>query len=203
LLSTSLFRNRASNLGLVTQNIQWLVLMGTAFVVSVFLQVVRDYSAIKTGAIFTAATAGILVSSLAAGRLAKKYPQRTLILVGFIATLAGIGLLVGLVLAWSSVLAFLPGLLLIGLGVGVMMTPSINVVQSSFGEGEQGEISGVSRSISNLGSSLGTAIAGTIIVAALASGHRAYTLAMVGLAVIGLIGLGAAMRLPASPVQRH
>jgi len=203
LLSTSLFRNRASNLGLVTQNIQWLVLMGTAFVVSVFLQVVRDYSAIKTGAIFTAATAGILVSSLAAGRLAKKYAQRTLILVGFIATLAGIGLLVGLVLAWSSVLAFLPGLLLIGLGVGVMMTPSINVVQSSFGEGEQGEISGVSRSISNLGSSLGTAIAGTIIVAALASGHRAYTLAMVGLAVFGLIGLGAAMRLPASPVQRH
>src|SRR5215211_5160368 len=176
--------------------------MGTAFVVSVFLQVVRDYSAIKTGAIFTAATAGILVSSLAAGRLAKKYPQRTLILVGFIATLAGIGLLVGLVLAWSSVLAFLPGLLLIGLGVGVMMTPSINVVQSSFGEGEQGEISGV-LSISNLGSSLGTAIAGTMIVAALASGHRAYTLAMVGLAVIGLIGLGAAMRLPASPVQRH
>ena len=56
LLSTKLFRNRTSNLGLVTQNVQWLMLMGTSFVVSAYLQVVRHYSAIKTGVIFTAAT---------------------------------------------------------------------------------------------------------------------------------------------------
>ena len=61
--------------------------------------------------------------------------------------------------------AFAPGLLLIGLGLGAMLTPSVNVVQSSFPESEQGEISGLSRSVSNLGSSLGTAIAGTILVA--------------------------------------
>ena len=73
LLSTALFRNRTSNLGLVTQNVQWLLLMGTAFVVSAYLQVVRGYNAIQTGVIFTAATGGILVSSLAAERLAKKY----------------------------------------------------------------------------------------------------------------------------------
>jgi MFS family permease len=41
LLSTRLFRNRTSNLALVTQNIQWLLLLGTSFVVSVFLQEVR------------------------------------------------------------------------------------------------------------------------------------------------------------------
>jgi hypothetical protein len=58
LLSLSLFRNRASNLGLVTQNVQWLLLMGISFVVSVFLQTVRDFSAIKTGVVFTAATVG-------------------------------------------------------------------------------------------------------------------------------------------------
>ena len=73
LLSTALFQNRTSNLGLVTQNVQWLLLMGTAFVVSAYLQVVRGYNAIQTGVIFTAATGGILVSSLAAERLAKKY----------------------------------------------------------------------------------------------------------------------------------
>jgi MFS family permease len=67
LLSTRLFRNRTSNLGLVTQNIQWLLLMGVSFVVAVFLQTVRGYNAIETGVIFTAATVGILVSSLAAG----------------------------------------------------------------------------------------------------------------------------------------
>ena len=49
------------------------LLMGTSFVVSAYLQVVRGYNAIETGVIFTAATVGILVSSLAAERLAKRY----------------------------------------------------------------------------------------------------------------------------------
>jgi MFS family permease len=197
LLSTGLFRNRTCNLALVTQNIQWLILMGTSFVVSVFLQTVRGYSAIGTGVIFTAATAGILVSSLASARLAKKYPQRTLIVVGFVVTLAGIGLLLGLVQATESVWAFVPGLLLIGLGLGGMLTPSVNVVQSSFPEDLQGEISGLSRSVSNLGSTFGTAIAGTILVSVLATGNRSYALAMASLVVFGLIGLGAAWLLPA------
>jgi MFS family permease len=197
LLSTGLFRNRTCNLALVTQNIQWLMLLGTSFVVSVFLQEVRGYSAVKTGVIFTAATLGILASSLAAERLAKRFLQRTLIIAGFVVTLAGIGILVGLVRATPSIWAFVPGLLLIGLGVGGMLTPSVNVVQSSFPEAQQGEISGLSRSVSNLGSSFGTAIAGTILVSVVASGNRAYAIAMITLGVIGLVGLLAALRLPA------
>jgi MFS family permease len=199
LLPSSVFRNRVSNLGLVTQNVQWLILLGSAFVVSAFLQVVRGYNAIETGVIFTAATGGILLSSLAAERLAKRHPQRTLIVAGFITTLAGIGVLLALVNGSPSVWAFAPGLLLIGLGVGVMLTPSVNIVQSSFSEELQGEISGVSRSVSNLGSSLGTAIAGTVLVSGLTD--RSYGLAMVSLAIVGLIGLGAAMLLPTSPAQ--
>src|SRR5512135_280482 len=199
LLSTGLFRNRASNLGLITQNVQWLMLLGTAFVVSAFLQTVRGYNAIETGVIFTAATGGILVSSLAAGRLAKKHSQRTLIIAGFITTLAGIGVLLALVKGSPSAYAFAPGLLLIGLGVGVMLTPSVNVVQSSFPAERQGEISGLSRSVSNLGSSLGTAIGGTIVFSALTD---QYGLAMITLAVIGLIGLAAAVFLPANPVRQ-
>jgi MFS family permease len=196
LLSTRLFKNRTCNLALVTQNIQWLVLMGTSFVVSVFLQEVRGYSAIKTGVIFTAATLGILFSSLAAARLAKRYSQRTLIVAGFVVTLCGIVLLLLLVRASDSVLAFLPGLALVGLGLGGMLTPSVNVVQSSFPEALQGEISGLSRSVSNLGSSFGTAIAGTILVSVVANGNRAYAWAMASLILFGLIGLGAALLLP-------
>jgi MFS family permease len=172
--------------------------MGTSFVVSVFLQEVRGYSAIKTGVVFTAATLGLLASSLGAERFAKRRTQRTLIVTGFAGTVAGIGLLIGLVLAWDSIAAFVPGLLLIGLGLGVMLTPSINVVQSSFPEELQGEISGLSRSLSNLGSSFGTAIAGTILVADLVAGRHAYAWAMGFLGVVGLIGLGAALLLPAN-----
>jgi MFS family permease len=199
LLSTGLFKNRTSNLGLVTQNIQWLLLMGTSFVVAVFLQTVRGYNAIETGVIFTAATVGVLVSSLAAERLAKRHAQKTLIVTGFVVTVAGIGLLLALVGASSRVVAFAPGLLLIGLGLGTMLTPSVNLVQSSFPEQLQGEISGLSRSVSNLGSSFGTAIGGTILVSDLASGNTSYVLAMIALGVLAFIGLGAAILLPTDP----
>jgi MFS family permease len=202
LLSTRLFRNRTANIALVTQNIQWLLLLGVAFVVSAFLQVVRGYTAIQTGVVFTAATAGILVASLAAARLTKRHPQRRLIRVGFVTTVVGIVLLLALVSTWSGALPFVPGLVLIGLGVGVMLTPSVNVVQSAFPHELQGEISGLSRSISNLGSSLGTAIAGTILVSNIASGNGAYVAAMIALGAIALVGFGAALALPADAGAR-
>jgi MFS family permease len=146
--------------------------------------------------IFTAATLGVLASSLGAERFAKRRAQRTLITAGFVVTAAGIGLLLALVGASSRVVAFAPGLLLIGLGLGLMLTPSVNLVQSSFPEAKQGEISGLSRSVSNLGSSFGTAIAGTILVSDLASGNTSYVLAMIFLGVVALAGLAAALRLP-------
>jgi MFS family permease len=203
LLSTSLFKNRTCNLALITQNVQWLLLLGTSFVVSVFLQEVRGYNAIQTGVIFTAATLGVLAASLGQQRFAKRRAQKTLIVAGFVMVLVGIVLLIALVHASSRVVAFTPGLLLIGLGLGLMLTPSVNIVQSSFPEALQGEISGLSRSVSNLGSSFGTAIAGTILVSDLASGNRSYVLALISLAVIGLAGLGAALLLPAQPAPQR
>jgi MFS family permease len=198
LLSTRLFKNRTCNLALLTQNMQWLLLMGVSFIVSVFLQEVRGYSAIGTGVVFTAATAGILISSFGAERFAKRRAQRTLIIAGFAITLAGILLLLGFVHASSKVLAFVPGLFLIGFGLGAMLTPSVNVVQSSFPEEMQGEISGLSRAVSNLGSSFGTAIAGTILVSVVALGTRSYAVALIVLVGFALVGLVAALRIPAA-----
>jgi len=200
LLSTRLFQNRTSNLGLITQNIQWLVLLGLSFVVSVYVQTVRGYSAIETGLILTPATIGILLSSMAAGRLAQKRSQATLIRAGFVVTVVGVLLLLLLVRETSNVFTFAPGLFLVGVGVGVMLTSSVNVVQSAFPEEDQGEISGLSRSVSNLGSSLGVAIAGTVIVSSLVEGNLGYALALVVLTVFALVGLAAAFMLPVAPV---
>jgi len=194
LVSLSLFRSRISNFGLATQLLQWLILMGTSFVVSAYLQVVRGYDPIGTGVIFTAATAGLLVSSLTAARLARLFTQRALIMAGFVVVVVGIVVLIALAGRTLNPWAFAPGLLLIGLGLGSMLTPSVNVVQSAFTEQRQGEISGLSRCVSNLGSSLGTAIAGTILVAGLSS--HAYAVAMLALGVAGVIGLFAAAGLP-------
>jgi len=120
----------------------------------------------------------------------------TAIVIGFATTIAGIAVLLALAGRSVNPWGFAPGLLLIGVGLGTMLTPSVDIVQSAFSDSLQGEISGLSRSISNLGSCLGTAIAGTILVAGLTT--HAYAAAMIALAVAAAAGLIAAMFLPRS-----
>jgi MFS family permease len=200
LISPAVFRNRVSNLGLTTQTVQWLAMQGSFFVISVYLQQVWGYSAIDTGLALIPATAGILLASAAAERMARRRPQRTLIVGGFVVTLVGLVLLELLVRKDASVLRFVPGLLAVGLGVGVMLTASVNVVQSSWPEDQQGDISGVSRSVSNLGSSLGTALAGSVLVGAAFLGNRAFGLALATMGVATAIGLVAAILIPRTQV---
>jgi MFS family permease len=196
LVSPSLFRNRTSNLGLVTQHVQWLVLQGVFFVISVFLQQERGYSAIQTGLMLVPATIGILLSSGMAQRMASRHPQRLLVRAGFTVTLAGIVLLLVLARADSANWTFFPGLFLMGFGVGAMLTASVNVVQSAWPDEVQGDISGVSRSVSNLGSSLGVAIAGSVLVAATAAGNAPFLTAIVVVGAFAIIGWVAALLLP-------
>jgi MFS family permease len=205
LVSVALFRNRTSNLGLVTQTVQWLVLQGVFFVISVFLQQERGYSAIQTGLALVPATIGILLSAGMAQRMASRHPQRLLVRAGFTVTVVGIVLLLVLVRADSANWTLWPGLFLMGFGVGAMLTASVNVVQSAWPEEVQGDISGVSRSASNLGSSLGVAIAGSVLVAAAARGNAPFLTAIVIVGAFAIIGWVAALLLPheARPVPER
>ena len=165
LLPLRLFRNKTSNLGLGTQTIQWLILQGSFFIVSVYLQEVWNIQRDQDRA---GAHPG---HHRDPGRLGRGRPVRP----AASAAVAdhrrlpghrvGMILLLALVRAHSGIWTWIPGLLLFGAGVGVMLTSSVNVVQSSFPEADQGDISGLSRSVSNLGSSLGTALVGSVLVA--------------------------------------
>jgi MFS family permease len=201
LLATRLFRSRISNLGLGTQFFQWLTLQGTFFVVSVFLQEVWHYTAIQTGLLLTPATIAILVASAAAQRLARRHQQRSLTIAGFMLATAGMLLLLALVRQNSSIASWIPGELLLGIGTGIMLTSSVNIVQSSFPDADQGDISGLSRSVSNLGSSFGTAMVGSVLVAyKLPAGHP-FAVALIMLTVITLLGLVNAVLVPRRPAQ--
>jgi len=159
---------------------------------------VRGYNAIQTGLALTPTTIGILITGGMAGGLAKRFTQKTLIWEGFVSTIVGMLLLLLLGRLISGTLATIPGLLLIGLGVGMMLTSSVNIVQSSFSDKDQGEISGLSRCVSNLGSSLGTAIAGSVLVTTLVTPDKTYTLAFITMIVFACIGLIAALLLPST-----
>jgi MFS family permease len=199
LLPLRLFRNKTSDLGLGTQVIQWLILQGSFFAVSVYLQEVDGYDAVKTGLMLTPATIGILAASAGADRFARRHPQRWLIIAGFGVTTVGMVLLLALVRAHSGIIAWVPGLLLFGAGVGVMLTSSVNVVQSSFPDADQGDISGLSRSVSNLGSSLGTALVGSVLVAVPQPAGRPFAVALAVMLGTTLLGLVLAVAIPRRP----
>jgi MFS family permease len=202
LIQTRLFHNRTSNFALVTQNIQWLILQGTFFCGSVFFQTLRYFSAIETGLILTSATVGILLTSAFAGKLAEIRSQRVNIRGGFILVIIGIALLLAFGRVDSPVAYFLPGFFVIGLGFGIMLTSSVVVVQSQFPDKDQGEISGLSRSVSNLGSSFGVSIVGSVLVLELATSSQPFILAfivMMGFAVVGMI---AAILIPKTSVKQ-
>jgi MFS family permease len=201
LLHLRLFRNKTSNLGLGTQVIQWLILQGSFFTVSVYLQEVNGYNAIKTGLILTPGTIGILIASAGADRFARRHPQRWLIIAGFLVTAVGMALLLTLVRAHAGVWRWIPGLLLFGAGIGVMLTSSVNVVQSSFPESDQGEISGLSRSVSNLGSSFGTALVGSVLVAVKLPEGRPFAVAMTMMLVFTVIGLILGVLIPRTSIE--
>jgi Na+/melibiose symporter-like transporter len=197
LVPSGLFRDRVTGLGLATQHVQWLVLQGAFFVVAVYLQQVRGYDAVETGLMLTPATIGILGASAAAGRMARRHSQRGLVRAGFLITVVGLVFVLLLVRAGSGVASAVPGLFLLGAGVGIMLTASVNLVQSRFPDSAQGDISGVSRSVSNLGSSVGTALAGSVLAGTPHLGGRSFALALATLCVVAVAGLVAALLLPA------
>jgi MFS family permease len=201
LLASRLFRNRTSNLGLGTQFFQWLILQGTFFVLSVFLQQVWHYTAIQTGLLLTPATIAMLVASAGAQRLARRHQQRSLTIAGFLLSTVGMLLLLALIRPHSSIASWIPGELFLGLGTGIMLTSSVNIVQSSFPDADQGDISGLSRSVSNLGSSFGTAMVGSVLVAYAYPTEHPFGAALIMLTVITLLGLAVAVLVPRRPAR--
>jgi MFS family permease len=89
-----------------------------------------------------------------------------------------------------------------GLGIGIMLTSSVNVVKSAFPEKDQGEISDLSRSISNLGSALGTSIVGSVLLRTFLPETQTFGLALIIVTVIAGIGIVAAILLPLDAVQQ-
>jgi MFS family permease len=203
LVSVGLFRNRTSNLGLLTQNLQWLVLLGSSFVLSVYLQQERGYSAIGTGLVLLPATVGVLLASAAAQRMATRHSQRRLIRAGFACTVIGFALFALVRVDDAAVWPLVPGLFVMGVGVGIMLTASVNLVQSAWPEEVQGDISGVSRSVSNLGSSLGVAIAGSIVAGASGPLAEPFAVAIVVLGVFAMVGWIAALLIPTAARHRR
>jgi EmrB/QacA subfamily drug resistance transporter len=157
-------RLRAGVAMLVSQN---LILMGVFFTVPLFLQIVQGLDALETGVRMLPASVGLFVSAVLGSALAKRFPARTLVRVGlaiaFVATL----LLLDTVDTTLDDSAFLIAMGVLGVGMGLIVSQLGNVVQSAVGDEDRSEAGGLQNTAAQLGSALGTALLGAIVISGL------------------------------------
>jgi len=153
LLDRSLLRIPRLRAGLSTLAVQQLILLGTFFALPVYLQVVLGLDAFETGKKLFPMSVAMFAAALLGPKLAAGLaPQRV----------AQIGLL-----------ALAVALSLFGVGAGLLLSQLGNVIMSSVGEERINEAGGLQGTAQNLGASLGTALIGSILIAALTSGFVA------------------------------
>ncbi len=169
LVDPGLFRNRVLNAGLIMFGFQFLLQAGIFFIVPLYLSVVLELSAIDTGLRILPLSVALLASALGVPRVFPAASPRRVVRVGILLMLAGILVLMsGVELSSDAEVVAVP-MLLIGAGIGCLASQLGAVTVSSVPEERSGEIGGLQNTATNLGASLGTALAGSVLIAALTS----------------------------------
>jgi MFS family permease len=169
LVRPGLLRNRQLSGGLIMFFFQYLSQAGLFFVVPLFLSVCLGLSALGTGARLLPLSLTLLVAAIGIPRFLPNVSPRLVVRIGLLALLAGtVVLLGGLDVDSGPEVVFVP-MLLIGLGIGALASQLGSVTVSAVPDEDSPEVGGVQNSMTNLGASLGTALAGSIMIAAVAS----------------------------------
>ncbi len=149
---------------LLAQN---LILMGIFFTVPLFLQIVQGLDALETGVRMLPASAGLFVSAIAGSALARRFSPKLLVRVGLLVVLVAALLLLDTVEPELDNGSFLVAMGVLGVGMGLVVSQLGNVVQSSVGDADRSEAGGLQSTAQQLGSSLGTALLGAIVITGL------------------------------------
>ena len=157
---------RSGLFGLFTQN---LILMGVFFVVPLYLQMVLGMDALETGIKMIPVSVTMFLAAAAGSRLSTRLPVRTIVRSGLIAAVVAMVALVSTVKPELDEAGFAWSMALLGVGMGLIVSQLGNVVQSSVDESGRGEAGGLQFTGQQLGSSLGVALIGAIVLAGLTS----------------------------------
>ena len=171
LVSTKLLTNRGFMSGTTVLAVAVLGQFGLVFILPIFLQGLLGKDAFHSGIAILPLSIAILVGSPVAGILSGRFnvPQRYLIQVGLALSVAGSILVRQETTAASSVATFIPGLALFGLGFGLTISQLANLTLSSASVEMAGEASGVNNTFRQIGTSMGQALIGALLISALTS----------------------------------
>jgi len=167
LVHLGMLRIRALRGGVSMLLAQNLILMGIFFTIPLYLQIVQGLDALETGVQMLPASAGLFVAALAGSALAKRFAPRALVRVGLLIVLASIAMLLGTIEPELDSGAFLAATGVLGIGMGLIVSQLGNVVQSAVGDADRSEAGGLQNTAQQLGSSLGTALLGAIVISGL------------------------------------
>ncbi len=155
---------------LLAQN---LVLMGIFFTVPLFLQIVQGLDALETGVRMLPASVGLFVSAIAGSALSRRFSAKLLVRTGLGIVFVAALLLLDTVEPQLDNASFLVAMGVLGVGMGLIVSQLGNVVQSAVGDADRSEAGGLQNTAMQLGSSLGTALLGAIVITGLIAAFSA------------------------------
>ena len=173
LIRPQMLRNQQLSGGLLMFFFQFLIQAGVFFVVPLFLSVCLGLSALATGVRLLPLSLTLLIAAIGIPRVFPNISPRFIVRIGLLALLLGaVVLLAGLDADAGAEIVFVP-MLLIGLGIGALASQLGAVTVSAVPDDQSPEVGGIQNTATNLGASLGTALAGSFLFAALATSFSA------------------------------
>lgn len=169
LVSLKLFKNRQFSSSSLTTAVMSLGLSGLVFSLPVFLQAVRQLDAFHTGLTLLPLSLTVLVISPIAGFLGHKFPPKYIIMAGMLINSISYLILRHGLSTTSTEWSIAPGLIIFGLGMALVMSQINNLALSAVSVQEAGEASGVLNTLRQVGSTLGSAIIGSILLTTLST----------------------------------
>ena len=169
LVTPSLFKNRQMTGGLVMFFFQFVVMMGVFFVIPLYLSVALGLSAIDTGLKITPLSLTMLLAAAGIPKLFPDVSPRRVVELGLLAAVVGIVVLFSSMDVGATEAIVTVPLLLIGLGMGALASQLGSVTVSAVPDDQSPEVGGLQNTATQFGASLGTALAGSVLIGALSA----------------------------------
>ena len=167
LVNPAILRNRTLRGGLTSFLFQYLLQAGLFFAVPLFLSVALGLSAVATGVRLLPLSITLLLAAAGVPRFFPHASPRRVVQLGFLALFAGIVIMVATLDAGAGPEIVTGPMLLAGLGVGALASQLGSVTVSAVPDEQSGEVGGIQNTVTNLGASIGTALAGAVLIATL------------------------------------
>jgi predicted MFS family arabinose efflux permease len=173
LLHVSLLRITALRSGLGVLGAQYAITAGLFFMVPVYLQMTLGLDPLQTGIRIFPLSISLILFSIVGTRLSARWSPRRIVRVGQVILVLSSLLLLGAIDFELQSLLFATGMFFAGAALGLLASQIGNVTMSSVTEKETSEVGGMQGVFQNLGSSLGTALIGSMLIAALTTSFTA------------------------------